>query len=262
MVAPKTPLKDQLFNRAKVTQIASEINEVDSGFDEHSFIEEVMSELPELELKQRISWIATCLGEHLPGDYRRAASLLVEALPAPLDPSLTDGDFGEFIYATYGEYVARHGCTEADYDVSMATLREITTRFSAEFAIRPFLDLFPDATVEMLLEWTQDPHYHVRRLCSEGTRPRLPWATRLKLSPERAIPLLDSLYTDPTRCVTRSVANHVNDLTKIDPELALNTLARWRDSGRQGAPEMEYIVRHATRSLVRSGHARAEALRR
>src|SRR5829696_7782111 len=125
------------------------------------------------------------------------------------------------------------------------------------FGIRPFLDLFPGQVLATLQVWTEDAHYHVRRLCSEGTRPRLPWALSLTLPHDVGIPLLDRLFADPTRYVTRSVANHVNDISKKDPELALDTLERWRSSGLQHQREMGYVIRHAARTLVRAGHPRA-----
>jgi 3-methyladenine DNA glycosylase AlkC len=255
--AQRIPLKDQLFTREKVGLIASEIERVYPAFRADEFVAAVVARFPELELKARIDWIATCLEGHLPTDLRRAVGVLVRSLPAPVDPTLSDGDFGDFIYAPYATYVARHGCTAADLEFSMAALREITTRFSAEFAIRPFLNLFPGLVLATLQIWTEDEHYHVRRLCSEGTRPRLPWAPSLMLPHDVGIPLLDRLFADPTRYVTRSVANHVNDISKKDPELALDTLERWRSSRLQHQHEMGYVIRHAARTLVRAGHPRA-----
>ncbi len=109
----------------------------------------------------------------------------------------------------------------------------------------------------MLPGWASDEHYHVRRLCSEGTRPRLPWSVRLVTPLDAAVPILDQLFADPIRFVTRSVANHVNDIANVDPDLAVDLLARWRASGRQHPREMGYIVRHGTRSLVKTGQPRA-----
>ncbi|MFI2367539.1 hypothetical protein [Streptomyces sp. NPDC018833] len=257
MTAARIPLKDQFFTREKVELIAREIERVDPAFRGDEFVAAVVARFPELELKARIDWIATCLEGNLPHDFRRAAGVLVRSLPAAADPALSDGDFGDFIYAPYAEYIARRGCTVADPEFSLATLREITTRFSAEFAIRPFLDAFPDQVLATLLVWTEDEHYHVRRLCSEGTRPRLPWARNLTLPYEVGIPLLDRLFADPTRYVTRSVANHVNDISRKDPDLALDTLERWRGSGRQRPREMSFVIRHAARTLVRADHPRA-----
>ncbi|NIL43670.1 hypothetical protein HCB17_22980 [Salinispora arenicola] len=260
MTTARLPLKDQLFTREKVELIAGEIKHVDSAFKADEFVTMVVARFPELELKARIAWITTCLERHLPRNFRKAASALVRSLPAPADPALSDGDFGDFIYAPYAEYVAQRGCTAEDLEFSLAMLRAITTRFSAEFAIRPFLDAFPDHVLTTLLAWTGDQHYHVRRLCSEGTRPRLPWARNLTLPYDVGIPILDRLFADPTRYVTRSVANHVNDVSKKNPELALDTLERWRNSGLQQPREMHYVIRHGARTLRRADHPRARDL--
>ncbi|MEV4334764.1 hypothetical protein AB0K02_30315 [Streptomyces sp. NPDC049597] len=256
-MAARLPLKDQFFTREKVELIAGEIERVDPAFRADEFAAAVVARFPELELKARIDWIAICLERSLPRDFREAAGVLVRSLPAPADPGLSDGDFGDFIYAPYAEYIGRRGCSAEDLEFSLAALREITTRFSAEFAIRPFLDAFPDQVLATLLVWTEDEHYHVRRLCSEGTRPRLPWARNLTLPYDVGVPLLDRLFADPTRYVTRSVANHVNDISKKDPDLALDTLERWRNSGQQRPREMRYVIRHAARTLVRADHPRA-----
>jgi 3-methyladenine DNA glycosylase AlkC len=178
------------------------------------------------------------LGDWGTGDFRRAVGVLVRSLPAPVDPIRSDGDFGDFIYALYAEYVARHGCPAEDLEFSLSALRKITTRFSAEFAIRPFLNLFPDQVLAILQIWTEDEHCRVRRLCNEGTRPRLPCAPRLTPPYDVGIPLLDRLLADPTRYVTWSVANHINDISKKDPHLALDTLEWWRGSGHQRPREM------------------------
>jgi 3-methyladenine DNA glycosylase AlkC len=257
----RVPLKDQLFHRDKVAQIAAELSRVHPALDAPGFMAEATSRFPQLALKQRITWITDCLEKHLPGGYRRAVSILVDSLPAPCDPSKTDGDFGDFIYAPYSEYVARHGCTPERLSTSLAALREFTTRFSAEFAVRRFIDTFPNETMHVLTDWAGDEHYHVRRLCTEGTRPKLPWAATLSTPIDYAVALLDRLYADRTRYVTRSVANHVNDISKIDSDLALGLLRDWRRSDRQDVDEMDYIVRHATRSLVKRGDPRALRLR-
>lgn len=254
MTSRRVPLKDQLFNRSKVGQVAARIAHEYPAFRRRQFVDQVMGRLGELELKQRIAWIALCLEEYLPGNYRRAVEVLLGSLPAPCDPALSDGDFGDFIYAPYSAFVARRGCTPEDLDFSLSALKETTTRFSAEDAIRTFIDANPAHTLRTLMDWTTDQHYHVRRLCSEGTRPRLPWARRLSIHATAALPILDQLFTDQTRFVTRSVANHLNDISKSDPDAVVGTLQRWRRSGRQEPREMDYIVRHATRSLVKAGH--------
>ena len=135
---PEKALKDILFNRTKVQRVAAEICQVYPRFREAEFVREVVTRFPRLELKARIAWIAECLRTFLPREYDRAVGILVRALPSPNDPTLSDDDFGDFIYAAYGEYVARNGCVPKHLKRSLAALREITQRFSAEDAIRYF----------------------------------------------------------------------------------------------------------------------------
>lgn len=259
-LSPKFLLKDQLFNQQKVAQIAGEIHGVYAAFAQDAFVRTVVERFPELELKARIAWIAACLKQHLPPDYQSAVTILLQALPVPNNPELADDDFGDFIYAPYTDYVAKYGCTAEHLDFSLGALREMTMRFSAEDAIRYFINAFPQETLQQLLHWSTDAHYHVRRLCSEGTRPKLPWAQKINIPVTAPLPILDNLFTDKTRFVTRSVANHINDIAKIDPALAVETLTKWRASGRQQPGEMEYITRHALRTLVKQGNPNALAL--
>ncbi|MSR88031.1 MAG: DNA alkylation repair protein [Candidatus Margulisbacteria bacterium] len=256
---PKFSLKDHLFNPEKITKIALEIQAVYPQFDTHSFVTTILHKFPELELKARIDWIATVLKMHLPDSFQQATTLLLNALPAPCDPTKTDNDFGEFIYAPYATFVAKYGCHQDHVAFSLNALKEMTTRFSAEDAIRYFINAFPEKSLEVLKEWAQDSHYHVRRLASEGTRPKLPWSQNIALSPEQAIPILDVLYSDNTRYVTRSVANHLNDISKINPALTLTTLERWYHAKKQTTPEMAYIKKHALRTLIKKGHPEAIA---
>jgi 3-methyladenine DNA glycosylase AlkC len=174
-----------------------------------------------------------------------------------LDPSRSDDDFGAFIWVVPGEYVAKHGCSNNHLRVSLEFLREATKRFTSESAIRPFLRAFPSETLAFVHTCTADPNYHVRRLASEGIRPFLPWAARVELPLEDIIAVLDRLHADPTRYVTRSVANALNDVSKIDPDRAIRTLQRWRTEQRQRAAELDWMTRHALRTLVRQDNMQA-----
>jgi 3-methyladenine DNA glycosylase AlkC len=253
----KVLLKDILFNKGKVEKIAGEIQRVHPSFKKNEFVRDVVAKFPELELKARISWIAECLKKYLPSDYKRAVGILIKALPEPNNPELSDDDFGDFIYAPYAEYVAKNGCTKENLSYSLNAFREMTTRFSSEDAIRYFLNAFPQETLKELLKWSKDEHYHVRRLCSEGTRPKLPWSQKINILITAPLPILDNLFSDKTRFVTRSVANHINDISKIDPDLAIGTLSRWKKSGKQTPKEMDYIIRHALRTLIKDGNPKA-----
>lgn len=246
-------LKDDLFNREKVEYLAGLLAGAHQDFAAATFIEDCVSRFDELGLKERIAHIANMLHEHLP-EYPEALAIILDALPEPLDPDLKDDDFGDFIFAPLSAYVAENGCTDEHLSRSLDALREITKRFSAEDAIRTFIDAYPEDTLEFLLECAQDSNYHVRRLASEGTRPRLPWSKRLSIEVERPIPILDLLYADPTRYVTRSVANHLNDIAKSDPDLVVETLCRWKADGEQDRDEFEFIMKHSLRTLVKKGH--------
>ena len=237
--------------------MAHEISTTYRQFQKNNFIEDVVKKFPKLELKARISWISQCLRQYLPSDYKEAVGVILHSLPAPNNPELADGDFGDFIYASYSEFVAKNGCSKKDLTLSLNALYEITQRFSAEDAIRYFLNAFPAETMVCLKKWSLDDNYHVRRLCSEGTRPKLPWAQKINISIESFIPILDNLFFDKKRYVTRSVANHLNDISKINPDLAIKTLARFKKSQKQTSEELEYITRHALRSLVKIGNVEA-----
>ena len=256
----KVLLKDMLFNSTKAEQIAGEIHRVYPHFKKKEFVYDVANAFPALELKARISWIAECLKRYLPPDYKPAVDVLIKALPAPNNPDLSDADFGDFIYAAYSEYVAKYGCKKEYFQFSLAALKEMTQRFSVEDAIRNFINDFPKETLKELLLWTKNSHYHVRRLCSEGTRPKLPWSKKINIPVTAPLPILNNLFSDKTRFVTRSVANHINDISKTDPEIAIETIIGWQKCNKQKLMEMQYITRHALRTLVKQGNPNALTL--
>ena len=218
-----------------------------------------MARLPELELKARIDWIAECLLAHLPDAFPEAVAAIRAALPPPLDPKLSDDDFGDFIFAPLGEVAVKAGL-EDHPDLALDLLEELTQRFSMEWAIRPFLNRWSEKTWAALEHWVGHDSYHVRRLVSEGTRPKLPWGVGVKLPPGAAMPLLDRLHADRARFVTRSVANHLNDIAKTDPDLVLKHLRIWQEEGRQATEELDWITRHALRGMIKAGHPGALAL--
>ena len=253
-------LKDVLFNADKVHTLASEIKVVYADFDQHAFETEVVSAFAELELKARIDHMSDMLFKYLPKNYTEALNIIEKALPEVLDSNKSDDDFGDFIYSPYAAYVASYGCNAKHLEHSLKILRELTKRFSVEFAIRDFINLYPDETLTMMEECALSSHYHERRLASEGLRPKLPWAKKLTLDHKVPIRILDRLFYDKTRYVTRSVANHLNDIAKIDPELVIQTLIRWKASEKQNLKEMAYILSHALRTLVKEGNVESLAL--
>ncbi|WP_083099054.1 hypothetical protein [Pseudophaeobacter leonis] len=249
-------LKDQLFNLEKTRYLAGLFASAAPDFQAGRFEADVMAGLLPLELKARINWIAEVLGQHLQGPLPEVAPILLKALPPPLDPAKSDDDFGDFIFAPLGEFVVARGL-ERHPELALDLLAELTQRFSMEWAIRPFLNQHQAVTLTRMQDWMRHPSYHVRRLVSEGTRPRLPWGQGVSLALTDPLPLLDHLHSDPTRYVTRSVANHLNDIAKKDPDLVLDRLERWQALGAQQRDELTWLTTHACRGLVKAGHGRA-----
>ena len=250
-MAERFSLKDHLFNADKVAYLGGLLAHGMPGFDRSRFESEVMARLQELELKARIDHIADVLSRHLSADFTVAADQIRASLPPPLDPTLTDDDFGDFIIAPLGKYVEDHGM--GHYETSLVLIRELTMRFSMEGPVRPFINDRPEETLELFARWAVDENYHVRRLVSESTRPRLPWAPRIDLEVRAPLPLLDKLHSDPTRYVTRSVANHLNDISKIEPGLVVVSLDRWQTLRAQDQGELDWMTRHALRTLLKQG---------
>lgn len=246
-------LKDQLFNAGSLGDLAAEYSAALPIFDQTDFMAQVMPGLAGRELLARLDWIADCVEKYLSPDFNEMANQLEAAMPPRLDPALGDNDFGRFIHAVPGILAARRGL-ENHRERALDLLHAATQRFSMEFYIRPFLNRWPDQTLARLQVWGRDDNYHVRRLVTEGTRPKLPWAKAITLAPLDALPLLDHLHADPTRYVTRSVANHLNDIAKIDADAVVQQLGKWRKSGQQHRKELDWMTRHALRTLVKQGH--------
>jgi len=253
-------LKDLLFNETKVKRLAGEIKAVYPDFDSNGFCKKVVSAFPAQELMERIAGIRDALHEFLPSEYREAVKVILAALPPPLDETKSDDDFGEFIYAPYSYYVAKYGCEKKHLKVSLHAMEEITKRFSCEAALRDFLNAFPNETLVAVERWSKSKNYHVRRLASEGTRPNLPWAKKISYDVSVFLSILDTLHADRTRYVTRSVANHLNDVSKLDADLVVRTLKRWQKEKKQSVTELAFMIKHALRTLIKDGHGDAQSL--
>ncbi|WP_430449217.1 hypothetical protein [Rhodophyticola sp.] len=251
-------LKDHLFNAESLGDLAAEYAAGLQDFDAEGFLAEVLPGLEGRELLERLDWIADCIETRLPPDFPAMADALEAAMPPELDPARTDDDFGRFIHSVPGILAVRHGM-EHHPERALDLLEAATKRFSMELYIRPFLNRWPEETLRRLERWCTSSNYHVRRLVSEGTRPRLPWAKSITLDPMVPLRFLDALHADPTRYVTRSVANHLNDISKLDPERVLAMLTAWREAGRQQDAELAWMTRHALRTLIKAGHPGAMA---
>jgi 3-methyladenine DNA glycosylase AlkC len=251
------PLKT-FFSRSLVRRLAADIAQVHPSFPVNPFVADASKGLEALELLDRGRHIARALARHLPESYPDAVAVLVKSLgPEHASDELLGVGMAPFFYLPHTMLVAERGLDH--FDVSMHAQYELTKRFSAEASIRPYIAKHPERTFETLRTWARDPNPHVRRLVSEGTRLRLPWAMRVQWldeHPERVIDLLEMLKDDPASVVRRSVANNLNDLGKVHPALLMRTCEKWLEN----APaERRDLVEHALRSAVKRGER--EALR-
>lgn len=230
------------------------------AFDAARFVALATHDLDALELKARALQITDALSATLPTDFATAAEVLETALgPAESGEhmgtlQITDGGLAGWILWPAGEFVAQRGMQHPER--ALRTLHAITQRFTAEFAIRPFLIAHEALTLRTLAEWVHDSSAHVRRLVSEGSRPRLPWGLQLKsfvANPSPTLPLLRVLQDDPSEYVRRSVANHLNDIAKDHPVL----VAEWLETHLpEASAPRRAMLRHASRTLIKRGDAR------
>jgi len=255
----KTLLKDQFFNKDKLKYLASRIKKVYDKFSDENFVNDTYDKFPELELKERISHISLMLKKYIPENYEKSIQILLNSLPKEKVTDTLDDNFWDFIFSPYSDFVAKFWCKKKYLNFSLNALAKMTTRFSAEDSIRYFLNKFETETFEKILEWSKSDNYHVRRLASEGTRPKLPWSKKINLDYKKTIQILDNLYIDNSRYVTRSIANHLNDISKIDSLLVIETLNRWGKTISfldnvvlNEENDLKYIIKHSTRSLVKS----------
>jgi 3-methyladenine DNA glycosylase AlkC len=243
------PLKNS-YGPEVPRRIAAMISAVHPGFPAAAFLRDALDGYAGLELMPRGRQIAGALGKHLPREFPAAARILIDSLGPELDETMGNG-MSPFLYLPHGYFISSHGL--GHFTLSMDALHALTRRFTAEFAIRPFLDVYPREVMEVLEAWTSDPSVHVRRLVSEGTRPRLPWAPRLHIfgkDPGTMLPLLSRLRDDPEEYVRRSVANHLNDIGKSHPGLLVDIATAWTPDA---PPPRRRLIAHALRSLVKSG---------
>jgi 3-methyladenine DNA glycosylase AlkC len=245
-------LKEELFNRTTISDFADHIHRVEPSFPRDTFIEACMQGLDMLELKDRMNHVATQLARYMPRSYPENLDVFERAF--------IDVRESRFVYGSILRYIEEHGCNDTHLELSLDALGRFTGLFSAEFAIRPFLNDYPNQTMEYVRSWAVSGDVHRRRLASEGTRPSLPWAPNVTLDYRVPLPILGQLYGDSERYVTRSVANHLNDIAKFDPDTVLRTLRTWKKENRQDPKELDYIIRHALRTLIKQGHPGALAM--
>lgn len=243
------PLK-HIYDGTFLEDFGSLVKEAWTPFDKKTFVAEARrNDWETLELKPRIRRITEALGASLPSDYREAIGVLYR-----IDEACVG-----FPYLFFPDFVEVFGRQARDWDLSMDALARFTQRSSSEFAVRPFIIEHPDKMIPQLLEWAEHPNEHVRRLSSEGSRPRLPWGQALtifKQDPSPMIPLLAKLKADSSLYVRKSVANHLNDIAKDHPQLVIGLAEQWKGENER----TDWIIRHACRTLIKRAEPRIMAL--
>jgi len=261
-VAPRSIVKGStlkdLLDRDAIDCLTDNLSLIHHDFDSDSFRSTAQVGLKSLGIIERGHFLARVLRGHLPENYAEAVNILLRSLTPPLKAT-DDLGLGVFFYLPHVCFVANYGLDAANnggqdpFEVSMTAQYELTRRFSAEFSMRPFLIRWPERTLARLVEWTHDPDPHVRRLCSEGSRPRLPWAMRIPdfiKNPKPVFPILEALKDDADLYVRRSVANHVGDIAKDHPALAFELCEHWLAGA---SPERKWLIRHALRHPAKKG---------
>ncbi|MEI6714709.1 MAG: DNA alkylation repair protein [Verrucomicrobiota bacterium] len=249
-------LKNQ-FGPEIAKRLAADISRIYPAFTVAAFLHDALTGYESLELIPRARHLANALHKHLPEDYPTAISILLRTLSPVLTETERNG-MAPFFYLPHTLFVGQYGLDH--FEESMHAQYELTQRFTAEFSIRPYLERYPDETLARLRLWTNDPSVHVRRLVSEGTRPRLPWAPRLRSlqkDPTPGIELLELLKDDSDLYVRRSVANHLNDIGKDHPSILIEIANRWKTSA---TAERLWVIKHGLRSLIKQGNAEALAV--
>jgi 3-methyladenine DNA glycosylase AlkC len=236
------------YNIDYVSNLAKVVGQHRKRFPTKRFIESVIdSDWEERELKQRMSHIRVCLHEALKLPFDQALNVLIPAAE----------HFGGYEAMFFPEYVEAYGLDH--WDRSMQALETLTQYSSSEFAVRPFILRDSERMMKQMVTWSRHDNPHVRRLASEGCRPRLPWAQALpvfKKQPEPILPILDNLKADDSLYVRRSVANNLNDISKDNPQVTL----KWAKANIGKHSDTDWIIKHASRTLLKQGHPKALGL--
>lgn len=251
------PFKN-MYNKQFFDLFTKDLRLVIDDFDAHGFVSQIMDDEWEgRELKQRWIHITSILKKFLPADYKEAIAKILELLDhvkstRPDFSVIDDTKFG--LMLEYGvilnNYVEQYGLD--DYETSVKAIEKITQFTSCEFVTHPFIIKYPDEMMKQMLVWSKHEHWGVRRLSSEGCRPRLPWAMalpNLKKDPTPIIPILENLKNDPARFVRLSVANNLNDIAKDNPEIVIDLAKKWKGESK----EVDWIIKHGCRTLLKQG---------
>jgi len=242
------------FDKDLAELLSNKIHQVDASFLTKKYINEVDQLVGDLELKDRVELMADLLYDYLNGSYSQKVDTLMKIM-GPENPNET-GMFTEYYWLMpVAKMVEKYGLN--DYDKSIKAIEEITKRNTGEYCIRPFLHHYPKKTLKRMMKWAKSSNLHLRRLASEGARPKLPWAKKLEIfidDPEESMKILEPLKDDPSKFVQKSVANCLNDIGKFHPDWLLDTMKEWKKGS---GSERKWIIKNALRGLVKNGNSEA-----
>ena len=242
------------YNQEYIGKISDAIFSVYSGFDKNRFHCKIFDDKwHNKELKARMCHISEVLRVLLPNDYEKAVTILMEATPKMKEVSKHSG----FLNMFCPDFVENYGLDS--WELSMQALKEFTKYSSSEFAIRLFIKKDQDRAMKQMQKWTKSENYHVRRLASEGCRPRLPWAIALnefKKDPALILPILEALKDDESQYVRRSVANNLNDIAKDNPRIVIDIAKKWLGENEK----RDKLLKHACRTLLKAGNQEVLAI--
>lgn len=238
------------FDKELAKMLADKIIDHKSDFKVKKFISHIDKGVQDLELKDRVEYIADALHQFIGTDYKTTISLLLKTL-GPENEEET-GMFKKYYWIMpIAKYVEKYGLN--DFKISMKAIEEITKRNTSEYTIRPFIEQAPDKTLKVILKWSKNKNKHIRRLASEGVRPKLPWATKLQLfidDPKPILPILENLKDDPSKYVQKSVANCLNDILKDNFKIGKKVIETW---SKKPSKERAWIIKHALRNFRKKG---------
>ncbi len=239
-----------------IIRISNALTKVINNFDAQKFEQSCLNGLNELELKARVNHIISILHDYLPENFPKAAEILI-SIADVWDFGNAEDSLKSFAAWPIIDYFSIYGLEHPEE--SLSGLKQLTHLHSAEFAIRAFIVKYPEYCQRQFTLWVKDESEDVRRLVSEGTRPKLPWGLQLKqfvVDPTPNLPLLTSLKSDVSLYVRRSVANHLNDIAKDHPDVVINTCKKWtNEKNKSNKKEIDWVIKHATRTLVKNGYA-------
>lgn len=227
-------------------------------FNSRKFIKAINKEVPSLELKDRVELFADHLHSAFNNEYTKGLEILLNIL-GPENKEET-GMFTNFYWLMpVAKYVEKYGLN--DFKSSMKAIEEITKRNTGEYAIRPYLVKYPNKTISVMTKWSKSKNSHVRRLASEGLRPRLPWAQKLDqfiTDPKPIIPILNNLKDDTSKYVQKSVANCLNDILKDNINIGQKIIEKWQTD--HPTKQRRWIIKHALRNLLKQENAWAQKM--